>query len=410
MTGHATIPEHIDLDQARKRARELLTELRRHEPATKLALAQHRVAQGLGFSTWPALVRANERFTAAAPDGFAWHRITRVSIVCFRTDPGAESGAVVALYRHDGGWLLPSDRRLPGEDVWDDSVLRIALARMGFRRQGTHLLAVDASRRHCVFWVDGDPYQGERPHRGDAQWWTGPADAAAELLAAQGDGALARLVLAADEARRTITYDQVVADNQRTLVGPYLRADTPQGGSGFGGTARDWRDARGVLADALDPGRASSTFLDLACANGHLAVSMVGWGAERGAEVIPYGVDIAPELVERARELHPEVADHFWIGDALTWQHPDDKQFDLVHMLLDVIPEDRHAQLIDHLLAEVVAPGGRLLLSQYGPVRPALAPEAVVERLGHRVAGRCRSPQRRGRPDPGRASVWLERS
>ncbi|MGD7706827.1 class I SAM-dependent methyltransferase [Microlunatus sp. Y2014] len=261
-------------------------------------------------------------------------------------------------------------------------------------------------RHHTVFWIDGDPYRGSRPHRSDAEWWTGSPDEAVALLTDQGDGALARLVALADESRRTMSYDQLVADTRRTLVGAYLRAATPQGGSGFGGSADDWRDARGVLVDAVDTRRPVSSFLDLACANGHLAASMVDWAAERGVALTPYGVDIAPELVKRARTLHPQWAEHFWAGDAVVWRHPDGVRFDLVHMLLDVVPMDRWAQLVDHLLAAVVAPGGRLLLSQYGPVRPAMAPDAVVTRLGRQVAGRCRPPQRKDRPAEA-PSVWL---
>lgn len=406
----------IDLEQARRRAKERLTTIRAGDPSARLTQAQHLIATELGQRSWPDLVRTAEAFDLVAPDDLAWSRIRRVSIVCFLEHADDPDGAVVTLYadqpgtanaERSGHWRLPSGRRLPTEDVWDDSVLRIPLETMGFRRQGTHLLAVDHDRRHCVFWVDGGRYSGARAHRTDAAWWTGSAAEASALLSAQGDQALSRLVDAAAESRRTMSYDQHAADLRRTLVGTYLRAETAEGGSGFGGTPQDWRDAREVLADAVDATRDRTTFLDLTCANGHLAASMVDWAAERGVALAPYGVDIAPELVERAALLHPELAGHVWTGDALTWRHPDGLRFDLVHMLLDVIPAARHGELVDHLLTHVVAPGGRLLLSQYGEILVTQNAESVVTRLGYAVAGRTREPHRRDLPR-GYPSVWID--
>lgn len=199
-----------------------------------------------------------------------------------------------------------------------------------------------------------------------------------------------------------------MADLRRTLVGAYLRADTLAGGSGFGGSQREWESVRGVLADAIDTSRTKSSFLDLGCANGHLVQSMINWGADRGVEVSVHGVDVAPELIERAQALHPDRADRFWVGDACRWEHPDGTRFDLVHLLLDVIPVERHRRVIHHLLTRVVAADGRLLLSQYGQVRPSMSTRAQVERLGLSVAGGTRAPQRPGRQEFG--SVWIDGS
>lgn len=216
----------FDLDQARRRAKESLAALRVTQPDARLADAQHALAREHGYRTWPDLVRDTERFDVVEPDAVPWSRVTRVTVVCF---VGDAPDAPVALHRHDDGTRLP--------------------------------------------------------HRTDVAWWTGPAAEAVALLEAQGDGALARLVAAADEHRRTMTDERHAADLHRTLVGAYLGAATPQGGSGFGGTDAEWRDARGVLADALVGLRPTSepvTFLDHCCANGHLAISFVAWGAERG--------------------------------------------------------------------------------------------------------------------------------
>jgi SAM-dependent methyltransferase len=398
----------IDLEQARRRAKERLREERRTTPERKLTAVQHEVARDLGYPSWPALVRDTERFDPVdAPDTVDWRRVRTVSVVCLVEDPSVEGGVLVALHPRDGRWVVPSGTRAEGEDVWDDSVLRVPMERMGFRRQETHPFALDHDRRHAVFWVTGGTYAGTRMTVPEVEWWTGSVPAAVSLLAAQGDGALARLVESAGESRRAMPYERRAADVQRTLVGPYLSASTPQGGSGFGGTDEEWRDSRGTLADALDASRSVVRFLDHACANGHLAVSMVAWGAERGIVVDPYGVDIASALVDRARSEHPDLATHFWVGDALDWVHPDGERFDLVHVLLDVIPSDRHPELIRHQLDHVVVPGGRLLLSEYGDPPSSRSAESQVTRAGFTVAGRCRQPTRGGR-DRGFPSVWID--
>src|SRR5512144_2612077 len=153
----------VDLEQARRRAKERLRAERRTSPGVKLTVVQHLVARDLGYRTWPALVRDTERFTPVPdPGSVAWERITRVSVVCLVEDPDAPGGTTLVLHERDGRWVVPSGRREPGEDVWDDSVLRIPLETMGFRRQETHPFALDHDRRHVVFWVCGGKYAGHR--------------------------------------------------------------------------------------------------------------------------------------------------------------------------------------------------------------------------------------------------------
>jgi SAM-dependent methyltransferase len=398
----------IDLEQARRRAKDRLATARTTDPAVRLTAVQHDLARELGYASWPALARDTERFRPIVdPDAVEWARIRRVSIVCTVDDADTAGGLQVVLHRHDGRWVVPTGRRLPGEDVWDDSVLRIPLAALGFRRQATHPVALDHDRRHITFVVGGGRYAGERLPHADVEWWTGSRDQAVALLESQGDGAIASLVEAAVQLRRTMPYARHAADVTRTLVGPYLRADTPQGGSGFGGTDEEWRDARSVLVEALDPARPYVRFLDHACANGHLAVSMVRWAAERGVVLDAYGADIAPALVARAVETHPSLADHFFVGDCLTWRHPDGERFDVVHVLLDVVPAELHPRLVQHQLDQVVAPGGRVVLSQYGDPPSSQSAEALVTRAGFSVAGRTRQPTRMGRPR-GFPSVWID--
>ncbi|HET7068510.1 MAG TPA: class I SAM-dependent methyltransferase [Nocardioides sp.] len=398
----------IDLEQARRRAKERLRQQRRTSPGVKLTAVQHTLACELGYAGWPALGRDTERFAPVdEPDAVVWQGVRRVSVACLVRDPDAPGGAVLVLHRREGRWVVPSGAPADGEDVWDDAVLRIPMETMGFRRQETHTFALDGDRRHVVFWVLGGRYAGTRMDAAEVEWWTGPVADGAALLREQGDGALASLVEGADESRRSMTYERRAADVHRTLTGVYLSATTAQGGSGFGGTDEEWRDARGKLVEALDPARLSVRLLDQACANGHLAISMVGWASEIGIELTPYGVDIAPELVDRARADHPSLASHFFVGDALRWMHPEGERFEVVHLLLDVVPPELHAALIQHQLDHVVAPGGRLVMSEYGDPPTARSAEALVTRAGFDVAGRTRQPTRNGRPR-GCPSVWID--
>lgn len=403
-----------DLDQARRRAKELLraaragdvVALRRLEQAgaaPSLSGAQRAIAEGYGFASWPALVRASERFSPVDLRDVDWRRIREISVVCF-----ADQDEVVLSRRH-GRLSLPHGRVAPGEDVWDDTVRRVPMTSAGFRHQGTHVFAIDRAHRHAIFWVDGalDDRTTQDVHTSATA--LGVAEAV-RSLEAQGDFALARLVASASDHRRQMTYEQHQRDGDRTTVNFYLRASTPQGGSGYDGSDEEWRAARACLAVALDGlaadlGRAdnSVSFLDVGCANGHLPASFVTWGAERGVTVDPYGIDIVPELIDRARKLHPHWADHFWTGNMLNWQHPKGKVFDLVHVLLDGVPPDKFAEAISNC-ASLVTPGGRLLVSSYD-MRSELAAETVMTQLGIHVDGHTPPRSRQGGM-PGQPSVW----
>jgi 2-polyprenyl-3-methyl-5-hydroxy-6-metoxy-1,4-benzoquinol methylase len=400
--GHRAEPEQIviDLDQARTRAKERLAAAKAADPDTpmRLADAQRSVAEELGHPSWPRLVRDAERFVPTTYEEVDWRRVRRLTLVPFGIGTGE-----VALLSDRLRLVLPSGPVEVNEDVLVDAALRIPMATMGFRRQETHLLARSADRRHVVAWVDGARYAGDKPHRRDAAWWTGSAAAALELLRERGDGALAHLVEMAEHARVNLTDEQYREDLQRLLDAAYLRADTPQGGSGFGGDASEWRAARSMLCDAVDR---DGTFLDVGCANGLLLESMVEWCAEKGVQVEPYGLDISAPLVAVARRRLPRWADRIWVGDALSWRHPEGMRFDVVHVLLDAVRDERWRDLIDHLRSSVVTPGGRLLVSQYNQVALEHRAAAILTRLGYPVAGETSIPRRPGRPDAS-PSAWI---
>jgi hypothetical protein len=295
----------IDIDQARRRAKELLQAVRagdteaiarlprRHEPIV-LADAQLAIARELGFPSWPKLV-ASTGWTPARYDDVDWPRVQRISVVPFIE----ESGDVVIP--EDG---LPSDEVRAGEDAVVDTVFRVTLDHAGFRRQGTHVFALGEGGTHAAIWVDGYRYTGNRPHRTDSHWWTGdPADV---------DDDLVRM---AAEARRSLTQEERTRDLLRLLEPIYLNGETPQEGSGFSGSIQDWTSYHAHIVEAVER---DGTFLDVGCANGFLMECMVDWCAARGVAIEPYGMDISPAIAERARERLPQWADRIWVGDALT--------------------------------------------------------------------------------------------
>lgn len=151
---------------------------------------------------------------------------------------------------------------------------------------------------------------------------------------------------------------------QAMLEGRYLASGTPQGQSGFGGDAARWERARRVITAAMDRG---GTFLDIGCANGLLMESVAGWGAEQGVTVEPYGLDISESLVALARQRLPQWADRFYVGNAVAWEPP--MRFDYARTELVYVPPSRRRAYVEHLLRDVIAPGGRLIVCAYGSSR-----------------------------------------
>jgi 2-polyprenyl-3-methyl-5-hydroxy-6-metoxy-1,4-benzoquinol methylase len=286
-----------------------------------------------------------------------------------------------------------------------DTGLRVPLVTAGFRRQGFHPFAVAGD--HLYVWGEGDDgYGGRRPHA-EVELWKGPAGEAARRLRAVGDELAAQVVEAADTARRALDDAAFYRDGQRLLEASYLREGTPRGGSGFGGTADDWRAQRGHLCQAVER---DGRFLDVGCANGHLAESMVAWCAERGVRLEPYGVDLSAALIAEARHRLPQWAERFWVGNALDWTAPGGRRFDFVHTLLDLVPSARLAEMVRHQLEHLVAPGGRLLASSYVSARDrSRHADQVLRRLGFPVDG-VTHPARGSGSSTVPPSAWIERT
>jgi hypothetical protein len=61
------LPARPNLEHLRKQAKDLLPELRRREPAAQLADAQHVIARGYGFASWPKLKAHVESLSVVPP-------------------------------------------------------------------------------------------------------------------------------------------------------------------------------------------------------------------------------------------------------------------------------------------------------------------------------------------------------
>jgi SAM-dependent methyltransferase len=187
------------------------------------------------------------------------------------------------------------------------------------------------------------------------------------------------------------------------LVEPaYLAGDNPRAQSGHSGDEERWRQARGLLVEALPS--AGGTFLDVGCANGHLMRTLTDWAAERGVAIEPHGVEISEGLARLAREQQPQWADRIWCGNAFDWVPP--RRFDVVRTGLDYVPAEFQGEYLRHLIAAVVAPGGRLVVGAFNEETARDELEEHVAGLGHRIAGRTRAAHRH--PDVGYKAFWID--
>ncbi len=313
--------------------------------------------------------------------------------------PFLSDGQCVLVEQSDGP-VLPSGEVLDGEDYLLDTVLRVPLETAGFRYQRFRSVGLDGD--HLYAWIEGAPYSGKRPHAA-VRLTASSAERAAERLRAGRPGQAAAVGVAA-RSYRSEDDQSFYDDNVRRLERSYLRADTAPGGSGFGGDEAAWRQAREHITEGIT---GSGSFLDIGCANGLLMESVTAWCAERGLHIEPYGIDLSPGLVDRARRRLPQWADRIWVGNAVDWTPPDGLRFDFVHILLDCVPRPRRGQLIRHHLDRTCRPGGRLLVSEYG-ASPAAGGTAadILSDLGFDCAGYSSGSQRpEYPPDP---TAWVD--
>src|SRR5262249_52669073 len=158
---------------------------------------------------------------------------------------------------------------------------------------------------------------------------------------------------------------QFFDQQQALLEEKYLAGINPRQQSGSGRNEQDWERYRRVVTAPIDK---DGTFLDVGCANGLLMESVTRWAAQDGFSIEPYGVDISRKLAERARQRLPRWRDRIFVGNALVWSAP--LRFDFVRTEMVYVPNHLRRRYAEHLLEEVVAPGGCLIACSYGSSRP----------------------------------------
>ncbi len=185
------------------------------------------------------------------------------------------------------------------------------------------------------------------------------------------------------------------AEMARLIVPAYLAAETPWAGSGRSGTAEEWDYARSHVAHAIDR---DGSFLDVGCANGYLLQSLPRWTVH---SIDPYGLDIAPELVELARRRLPDWADRFFVGNALDWTPP--HRFTFVRTGLEYVPRHRRRELVEHLLSFC----DRLIVGVFNEEVDARPTEEEIRSWGHRIAGRSERAHRT-KPEIDYRVLWID--
>ena len=168
-----------------------------------------------------------------------------------------------------------------------------------------------------------------------------------------------------EEAMFTDEEKQFFDQQQALLEEKYLAGINPRQQSGSGRNEQDWERYRRVVTAPIDK---DGTFLDVGCANGLLMESVTRWAAQDGFSIEPYGVDISRKLAELARQRLPRWRDRIFVGNALVWSAP--LRFDFVRTEMVYVPNHLRRRYAEHLLEEVVAPGGCLIACSYGSSRP----------------------------------------
>jgi serpin B len=346
------------------------------------------------LTAWQAGAPADPGLPAYRLDEDEPAQVRRMTFVPFL--PG---GGCLAVERPDGSVRLPAGDVAEGEMWLRDTALRVPLESAGYRVQRVRPFGYEPLGRHVFVRVEGDRYEGRRPHA-DVPWRTGTPQEVADALTDPRERAA---VLDAERSRRGETRESYFADSVRQTELHYLREGAgPQEGSGFGAGPEQWRIQRRMVVAGL---HRDGTFLDVGCANGLLMESVAAWAAEDGRRIEPYGVDLAPGLVARARRRLPHWADRIAVGNALDWTPPDGRRFTFVHVLVDCVPPALFPDVVRHARQRLVAPGGRLLVSVYQPVG-GTAPDAA-RRLA--AAGAAVAGSAQGAGAPGTATTaWCD--
>lgn len=181
----------------------------------------------------------------------------------------------------------------------------------------------------------------------------------------------------------------------------YLAASTPEGQSGRTGDAAGWERARRLILDAVDR---DGTFLDIGCANGLLMETIARWAAEDGLAIEPFGVEISGRLAALARRRLPRWADRIWTANARDFAPG--RRFTYVRTGLDYVPAGRRAAYVEHVMDNLVEPGGRMIVGTYNEESESAGVAAALSGWGWTVAGQATRPH--SHPELSYKVLWVE--
>lgn len=146
------------------------------------------------------------------------------------------------------------------------------------------------------------------------------------------------------------------------LQSSYITAPTPWQQSGKGGSFEDWVRLRIPISECVTH---SGTFLDIGCANGFLLECLLNWTRMKGIDLVPYGLDYAPQLIEMARQRLPAFKDSLFLGNAWDWQAP--RRFSYVNTNTEYVPSNLRGAYLKRLLRDFLEDDGLLLVTHYRP-------------------------------------------
>jgi len=155
-------------------------------------------------------------------------------------------------------------------------------------------------------------------------------------------------------------HQQWFSSLRKELEEAYLQYDEPWRQSGFSGPEERWVACRKPIAECIEE---SGSFLDIGCANGYLLECILKWTAERNINIIPYGLDLSPQLTELAKQRLPKYRQNIYTGNGWLWPSP--IRFDYVHTEVVYVPEELQKRYIKRIIETYLADGGRLLLTEY---------------------------------------------
>jgi SAM-dependent methyltransferase len=181
-----------------------------------------------------------------------------------------------------------------------------------------------------------------------------------------------------------ISEEQWYEGRKKATAIAYLSADNPRAQSGHGGDEARWRYTR--VSMILEAIHKDGSFLDVGCANGYLIECLQRWVEGSGLNVEFYGVDISEELIDLARTRLPDRSGRFFLANAVLWTPP--QKFDFVHAHeISYAPRQRERQFLEHLLAEYLNPGGRLIVGPWAVHRDITDMEERISSWGYEPTG-----------------------